>query len=137
MHYSENYVNIIYMQNILYLILGIAIGFYIKGRTQKTLALKSPDELNDMRHEAKKALQERIDMRKKKILDFMTNEARHQKELGLCSVIDVKKGIVSLDVEKLLNVSGDTARKYLNELEEENLIEQIGNSGKGVYYKLK
>ncbi len=125
------------MQNILFLILGIAIGFYIKERTQKTLTIKSPDELNAMRHEAKKVLQERTDVRKKKILDFMTKEAEYQKELGLCSVIDVRYGIVSLDVEKLLDVSGDTARKYLNELEEEDLIEQVGSSGKGVYYKLK
>ncbi|MCK5021724.1 MAG: DeoR family transcriptional regulator [Candidatus Pacebacteria bacterium] len=41
------------------------------------------------------------------------------------------------DVEKLLDVSGATARKYLNELEDEAKITQIGKSGKDVYYTLK
>jgi len=125
------------MQNIIFLIIGVAIGFFIKGRMIKTPTLKSPDELADMRVEAKEAFKERLDERKKKILDFMATEAKHQKELQNCSVADTKPGITSADIEKLLDVKEDTARKYLNELEQEGLIEQIGTTGKGVYYKLK
>ena len=125
------------MENILFLIIGVAIGFFIKGKTTKTLAVKSTAEMADMRVEAKEAFKERLDERKKKILDFMAKEAKHQKELQNCSVADTKPGITSADTEKLLDVKEDTARKYLNELEREGLIEQIGTTGKGVYYKLK
>jgi Fic family protein len=125
------------MENILFLIIGVAIGFYVKGKTTKTLTLKSSAELADMREESTEALKERTEERKKKILDFMSAEARHQKELQNCSVADTKQGITSADIEKLLDVGDDTARKYLNELEQEGRIEQVGTTGKGVYYKLK
>jgi Fic family protein len=125
------------MENILFLIIGVAIGFYVKGKTTKTLTLKSSDELADMRQESTDALKERTEERKNKILDFMSTEAKHQKELQNCSVADTKPGITSADIENLLGVKDDTARKYLNELEQEGQIEQVGTTGKGVYYKLK
>ena len=49
------------MQNILFLIIGVAIGFFIKGKTTKTLAVKSTAEMADMRVEAKEAFKERLD----------------------------------------------------------------------------
>ena len=49
---------------------------------------------------------------------------------------DIKKGITCENVEKLLDVSGATARKYLDELEDENKIKQIGKTGRNVYYTL-
>lgn len=39
------------------------------------------------------------------------------------------------DVRKLLNVSDTTACRYLDELEKENLIKQVGTDGPKVYYK--
>ncbi len=84
------------MQNILFLIIGFATGFFIKGRTIKTLTEKSATEMGSMRVGAKEALKERTDERKQKILDFMANEAQHQKDLGNCSVVDIKKGVTSL-----------------------------------------
>jgi len=39
------------------------------------------------------------------------------------------------DIEKLLGVSDATATRYLDELEKEGLIEQVGKTGTGVYYK--
>ena len=98
---------------------------------------KSATEMGSMRVGAKEALKERTDERKQKILDFMANEAQHQKDLGNCSVVDIKKGVTSAEIEKALDVSGDTARKYLNELEKEGRILQMGTTGKGVYYELK
>lgn len=37
-------------------------------------------------------------------------------------------------VQQLLGVSDATAERYLNELEKEGIIKQIGAEGKGVYY---
>ena len=48
-----------------------------------------------------------------------------------------KEKITNNDVEKLLNVSDATATNYLQELENENKIEQIGKTGRSVFYRLK
>jgi predicted HTH transcriptional regulator len=45
--------------------------------------------------------------------------------------------IVNNDVEKLVGVSDATAERYLNEIEKEGKIKQIGKTGHYVYYQLK
>lgn len=124
------------MTSILFFIAGVALGFYIKSKTTKTFTPKQAEEMNEMREEAREALSERTEKRKEKILNLMTGEARHQEELKACNVADIKKGITSANVEKLLDVSNQTARKYLNELESENKIKQVGERGPDVYYTL-
>ncbi|MFC1623503.1 winged helix-turn-helix transcriptional regulator [Patescibacteria group bacterium] len=57
---------------------------------------------------------------KSKILEFLRNNKR----------------IANNDVEKLLKVSDATATRYLNELEKEQKIKQIGTVGHAVYYRL-
>ncbi len=125
--------------NYLILITIAIISFFIGRKSvkrQKTFTPKSEVELSDMRVEAKKSLDERMENRKEKILNLMNSEAIHQEELKTCNLDNTKKGITCNDVEELLDVSGATARKYLNELEDEEKITQIGESGKGVYYTL-
>ena len=39
------------------------------------------------------------------------------------------------DVEKLLGVSDSTATRYLDDLEKEGLLRQVGRSGPSVYYE--
>lgn len=97
---------------------------------------KEPEEMEELRAEAREALTERTEKRKEKILNLMNMEVAHNHELEMCGVADIKKGITTLNVEKLLGVSPSTARKYLNELEAENKIKQNGISGKDVYYTL-
>ena len=126
------------MTSILFFIAGIALGFYIGGKTKKqtigNFASKEPEEMQEIRKEAQEALTERTEKRKEKILDFMNLDATHEEELKACGVTDIKKGITSLNVEKLLDVSDRTARKYLNELENEGKNKQIGERGPNVYY---
>ena len=43
--------------------------------------------------------------------------------------------ITNDDVQKLVNVSDATATRYLDELEQEKLIRQVGPEGKYVYYE--
>ena len=45
--------------------------------------------------------------------------------------------VTNNDVEKLLNVSDATATRYLNELEKERKVKQIGKTGNAVYYVQK
>lgn len=122
------------------------VSFVIGRKTKKTLTPKqieelyftktTEDELDEMRKESKEALAERTESRKEKILDFMKNEAVHQEELKTCNLDDSKTDVTSADIEKLLEVSNVTARKYLNELESEGKIKQIGEAGRSVYYTL-
>ncbi len=120
----------------LILIIVAIVSFIIGRKTAKTFAPKKEEELKAIRNEARKALTERTEKRKEKILYILENEAMHQEELSACGVDDIAKGITTANVEKLLDVSGATARKYLNELEAENKIKQIGTTGKDVYYTL-
>ena len=59
-----------------------------------------------------------------------------QKIVESCDIKNAKKGIKREDVEKRLGVSRKTALKYLDLLEEENKIKQIGKAGQDVYYEL-
>ena len=129
-----------YLVLILIAIVSFAIGRMTAKHarpTSGTFALRKPEELKEIQAEAREALTERTEIRKGKILHLMNREAVHQKELEACNVADIRKGITSANVEKLLDVSRGTARKYVNELERENKITQIGKTGRDVYYTLK
>ncbi len=45
--------------------------------------------------------------------------------------------VTNNDIEKLLGVSDATATRYMNELEKERKVRQIGKTGNAVYYVLK
>jgi Fic family protein len=127
------------MQNILFFIAGVALGFFVKDKTQKSFAPRQAEEMDEMRKEAHEALAERTEKRKEKILEFMNSEAVHQKELKACDIqgeSSERAKVTCSDIERLLEVSGGTARKYLNELEDESKIKQIGERGKDVYYEI-
>ena len=112
------------------------MSFVVGRKTVKTFTPGQEEELREVQLEARKALSERTEKRKERVLHLMNSEAVHQNELKACGVSDLKKGITSLNVKKLLGVSRATARKYLNELEDENKIKQIGERGRNVYYVL-
>jgi hypothetical protein len=52
----------------------------------------------------------------------------------IMTLFEAKPQIVSKDVQKLLHARKRTTTNYLNQLEAENKITQIGNKGKGVSY---
>ena len=59
------------------------------------------------------------------------------KEAGMGKILDLLdlRSIVNNDVEKILGVSDATATRYLDELEKEGKIRQVGKTGKHVYYE--
>jgi predicted HTH transcriptional regulator len=62
-----------------------------------------------------------------------------KKEENKIKILEFLKGmekITNNDVEKMLGVSDATATRYLNELEKEQKIKQIGTVGHAVYYRL-
>lgn len=73
-----------------------------------------------------------------KITQHYNVEARELKEerkQKIISFVREKGAIANDDVERLLNVADTTATNYLQELEEEGHIEQVGISGRGVFYR--
>ncbi|MFT7507469.1 MAG: putative HTH transcriptional regulator [Acidimicrobiales bacterium] len=116
--------------------LGFVVGKKAGGagtvKKEPYFSTASSDELQYMRGEAKEALDERTKNRKEKILHMMKGEVETQKKLEECSEEAVAAGVTRVDVEELLDVSDGTARKYLNMLEDEGKIQQVGESGRGV-----
>lgn len=129
--------------NYIYLIIAGVLGYVFGkkfGKKQTNVHRFdefSKSEIQNIQKKAGNALHKRTENRKEKILEMMKNEAEHQKKLEACNLDRKPAQVTSSDVEKLLDVSNDTARKYLNELESENKIEQVGDRGAGVYYKLR
>ena len=66
-------------------------------------------------------------------LNPRTQRKEENKEKVL-TLFQTKGEIANNDVEKLLGVSDATATRYLDELEEEGKITQIGKTGKAVRY---
>ncbi len=68
------------------------------------------------------------------------NEAREEnKEENkekIMRFLQEKDEIRNNDVEQLLGVQDAMATRYLDELEKEGKIKQVGEEGRGVYYKL-
>ena len=123
--------------NYLLLIIVAVVSFTLGRKSMKTFTPKSAERLDSIRAEAHEALSERTEKRKERILEFMRKEKEHQNELIGCNLEAECKGVTCNNIEKLLDVSEQTAHKYLNELEKEQKIEQIGEVGRGVYYTLK
>lgn len=125
------------MNYLILIIVGI-VGFVIgrRGFGGQVFAPKSSDEMKDMREEAHEALSERTENRKDRILKFIKREMLHQEQLKGCNLGTTVKGVTCNEIEGLLGVSDGTARKYLNELEDEGKVKQIGISGKDVSYIL-
>jgi len=51
--------------------------------------------------------------------------------------LEKNKKVTNNGVEKFLDVSDSTAKKYLNELEKDGVVIQVGKTVKYVYYSLK
>ncbi len=65
----------------------------------------------------------------------LTIQSRKRKKLDKIMTLFLKKSKITNDeVEKFLHVSDATAERYLNILEEENKIKQVGKTGHAVSY---
>lgn len=63
------------------------------------------------------------------------SEKQTRKE-KILEILRGRESVMNDDIEKTLNVSDTTATNYLQELEQDGLIEQIGERGRFVSYKL-
>ena len=72
--------------------------------------------------------------KKVKLIDRQREEKQENKE-KILKFLQTEDKITNDDVEDMLGVSDATATRYLDELEKEGVIEQVGRSGQSVYYE--
>lgn len=102
-----------HMHPILYILIGFIVGVVV-GRSFESKKIKGIGKITQERTGAKQE-------NKDKIVAYLKerNSARNN------------------DIEKLLGVSDTTATRYFDELQKQGIVEQIGDVGRGVEYKLK
>ena len=101
---------------ILIFILGVLVGgaavwFFRQRGKQKRVKEAAPDIIEKQAKEKEE--------KRKKILEYFVGHRRAAND----------------DIEQLLNVSDATATRYLEELEKEGKIRQVGKTGRHVYYE--
>lgn len=106
--------NIIYL--LIGLVVGAVVGFWIgrKGKVVKNEEIPGIGKVNQER-------KQEIERAKEKIVDLFGG----------------RDTIANAEVQKLLGVSEETAFRYLDELEKDGKIEQVGALGRNVEYRLK
>lgn len=120
-------------------LVGVGVGIYFSRSSASSdgLKVKSGEELDEMRGEAQEALHKRTEERKAKVLEYIAEEEKRALELAKCSAEPVPQGVTSASVAKELRVSTETALRYINELEAEGKLEQVGSNGPHVCYRVK
>ncbi|OGD66754.1 hypothetical protein A2442_01365 [Candidatus Campbellbacteria bacterium RIFOXYC2_FULL_35_25] len=73
---------------------------------------------------------------KKDGLIFGQTKKKKENKERILKFLETNEKVTNNDIEKLLGVSDATATRYLNELEKEQKIKQIGTVGHAVYYRL-
>ena len=72
--------------------------------------------------------------RNKNVSQSSQSIEKQERKEKILEMLVLKAPIVNNDVEKLLSVSDATAERYLQELENEGKLKQVGKTGKYVYY---
>ena len=103
--------NIIYLMS--GLIVGFGLGWFLKPKATEKIVEKEAGFISESVEQKQKNLAKLRDYIKTR--DRVTNNA----------------------VEHLLGVSDATTIRYLDDLEKEGLIKQVGKTGQSVYYEVK
>lgn len=99
-------------------IIAVTVAFVMGRASVKHPMPLSIHELQELRKDKANSIHVRIIKSKARIMDFAQDEG----------------SVTNNDVEELLLVSDSTAYRYLHELERDGLLEQVGDTGRGVHY---
>lgn len=120
------------MNSLLFLI-GVVVG---AGAVWAVLQRKISElKLEVQRVEGEKAEEEEIARHFDEFNERM-QEKQEERKGRIVEVLDKKDMLQRREVADLLEVSKKTAYNYLEELEQEGKIEQVGVTGRSVYYRL-
>ena len=104
------------MEMLIYLGVGFVVGYLIAKSKFKNQSLK---------------LEERVDEKPSQ------REIKAENKDKVRGYFDGHSGVTNNDVQELLGVSDATATRYIEELEKEGFIRQIGLTGNAVRYERK
>lgn len=69
------------------------------------------------------------------VLPQMRRKAENKKKL--LSFLKERRTVTNKEIQEFLGVSARTVVNYMDELEEEGVVEQVGKTGKYTHYRLK
>jgi len=118
---------------------GIIVWLFVR-KTHKFITPRNthPNKLDpssrtsSLRGEGMLGMTSRVEM--PALIERQAKEKEKNKQIIL-EAFERAQRITNDDIQKLLGVSDATATRYLEELEKEGKIRQIGITGKGVYYE--
>ncbi len=73
-------------------------------------------------------------MAKESLIQRQGREKRQNKE-AILGLLETQSRLTNNHIEQLLGISDATATRYLEELEQEGRVRQVGKTGKAVYYE--
>jgi hypothetical protein len=114
-----------FMVTFLIFLLGAVIGLFLALFFVKNLKLKHSNILKN------------VGMFGKRKIGLIEKQAKEKErnKMKIMRLFEKKDTIKNNDVERLLFVSDATATNYLDELEYEKKIKQVGKTGYAVYYE--
>ena len=108
-----------YLGVVIGLVVGALVGYWWRSKNLPAVVFeKDSDEAEELREKGARAVGERIQKRKDRILEKARSEGR----------------ITNDGVEELFCISDRTAGNYLRSLVREGKLEKIGKTGRGVHY---
>ena len=115
-----------YLTLTIILIAGIVLGIYLGRRRER----EDKDKTSDVSDTPEaSSVQE-----KEPLIEKQAREKEEHKQ-KIMEFFKSREKATNDDIEALLAVSNATAERYLDELEEEGRLVQIGRTGRSVYYK--
>lgn len=76
----------------------------------------------------------RIKRKSKKLLDRQADEKKRNLE-AILGILETQTPLTNNHIEQLLGISDATATRYLDELEKQGKVRQVGATGKDVFYE--
>lgn len=115
----------------IYLIIGLVIGFVLGW------VLKPIKQTEKFVEKEAGFISESVEEKQKNLEKARAYIAKKAKE-NPGEIADASHGarITNDDLQKALDVSDATIVRYLNDLESEGLIKQVGDTGQSVYYDI-
>ena len=72
--------------------------------------------------------------KKETLIEMQAREKKANKE-SILELLQTQGAMTNNHVEMMLGISDATATRYLEELEKEGFVRQVGGTGSGVYYE--
>ena len=100
---------------VIYLVIGLVVGYLIGRHRGQVAGSRGQGESNALNEQRAREHREQLD----KIMEYLNSHDQ----------------VTNDEVEKMLGVSNTSAERYLDELEKQGKLRQVGRVGRSVTYK--